>query len=327
MRVAAVVLSVDEAALLEDCLPALRAADEVLVIDNACGDATRAVAERCGARVLALTERQSYAAAVNAGFAAVADADAVLLVNADCVIEAGAVAALAGALEADPGLGSAAPKLLGRDGARVDAAGITVDRRRKNLLVGHGAPASAYAVAGPAFGGDGAAVLWRRAALDDCAVAGELLDEDMGLWATESDLAWRAQLRGWRCAYVPAAVGHHVARTYSPSTPRRQIAASHRRLQFRNRLLMLLKNETRAGLLHDLPRIAAYELTALAFALLLDRPLLPAYADVWRARHSIRRRRRAIQARVVSERPPFGLTPSGGVRVGQGCLRRPAASS
>ena len=309
MRVAAVVLSVDEAALLEDCLPALRAADEVLVIDNACGDATRAVAERCGARVLVLGERLSYAAAVNAGFAAVADAEAVLLVNADCVLEAGAVRALSAALDGDPGLGSAAPKLLRGDGGRLDTAGITIDRRRKNLLVGHGAPATAYGVPGPAFGGDGAAVLWRRAALDDCAVAGELLDEDMGLWATESDLAWRAQLRGWRCAYVPAALGRHLARTYSPSTPRRQIAASHRRLQFRNRLLMLLKNETPAGLLHDLPRIAAYELTALAFALLLDRPLLPAYADVWRARHATLRRRRIIQSTRRITHPPFGLTP------------------
>lgn len=308
MRVAAVVLSVDEAALLEDCLPPLRDAGEVLVIDNACVDATRAVAEACGARVLALPERVSYAAAVNAGFAAVAGADAVLLVNADCVLEPGAVETLAHALSADPGLGSVAPKLLRGDGAHIDAAGITVDRRRKNLLVGHGAPAAAYAAAAPVFGGDGAAVLWRRAALEDCAVSGEVLDEDMGLWATESDLAWRAQLRGWRCAYVPGAVGRHLHRTYSPSTPRRRIDAAHRRLQFRNRLLMLLKNETPAGLLRDLPWIASYELAALAFALLLDRPLLPAYADVWRARHATLRRRRTIQSRRTT-RPPFGLTP------------------
>src|SRR3712207_7748568 len=53
--------------------------------------------------------------------------------------------------------------------------------------------------------------------------------------------------RSWRCVYEPAAVARHV-RTYSPST-RATISEDHRRLQFRNRYLMWLKNETREGLL------------------------------------------------------------------------------
>ena len=306
MTVAVVVLSVDEAGRLETCLPAL-AGEDVLVVDNACTDATRAVAERHGARVLALASRLSYAAAINRGLAA-ASADAVLLLNADCVGEPGFVAPLRAALEADAGLGSVAPRLLRAADGRVDAAGITVDRRRKNGLVGHGAEPGAYLTAAPVFGGDGAAVLWRRAALEDCAVDGEVLDEDMALWATESDLAWRAQLRGWRCAYEPRAVARHV-RTYSPSTPRSHLDAAHRRTQFRNRLLMAFKNETGAGLARDLPWIAGYEVAALGFALLRERELLGAYRDAWALRGPARRRRRAIQARRRVARPPFGLAP------------------
>jgi hypothetical protein len=45
---------------------------------------------------------------------------------------------------------------------------------------------------------------------------------------------------------------------------------------------------------------------------LLDRALLPAYADVWRARHGALRRRRIIQASRRVSRPPFGLTPPQG---------------
>ncbi|MCW2991001.1 MAG: glycosyl transferase [Solirubrobacterales bacterium] len=309
MSVTVLVLSVDEDEHLRACLPAIVGQDgaDVVVVDNACTDSTPEVAEELGARVLRLAHRLSYAAALNVAIGATGG-DLVLLLNADCVADPGFLEPLREALEADPGLGSAAPKLLRADGLAIDAAGVTVDRRRKNTLVGHGAAAGGYALAGPAFGGDGAAVLWRRRALEDCAVGNEILDEDMALWATESDLAWRAQLRGWRCAYEPRAVARHL-RTYSPSTPRAELAPEHRRLQFRNRLLMAYKNETAWGLLRDWPWLLAYELAAFGFALLRDRALLRGYADVRAALPAARRRRDVVQSRRTVRRPPFGLTP------------------
>ncbi|MFL5844146.1 MAG: glycosyltransferase family 2 protein [Solirubrobacteraceae bacterium] len=307
--VTVLVLSVDEDDDLRTCLPAIvgQVGADVVVVDNACTDSTPEVAEELGAKVLRLAHRLSYAAALNVAIGATGG-DHVLLLNADCVVAPGFVAPLVETLSADPGLGSVAPKLLRPDGLEIDAAGVTVDRRRKNGLVGHGSAAGGYGLPGPAFGGDGAAVLWRRRALEDCAVGAEVLDEDMALWATESDLAWRAQLRGWRCAYEPRAVAHHV-RTYSPSTPRADLAPEHRRLQFRNRLLMAYKNETVWGLLRDWPWIAGYELAALGFALLRDRALLGGYRDFVAARPAARRRRRVIQSRRTVRRPPFGLTP------------------
>jgi GT2 family glycosyltransferase len=192
--------------------------------------------------------------------------------------------------------------------AVIDTAGMTVDRRRKNSLVGHGAPAGAYARAGEAFGPDGACALYRRAALDAVAVDGEVLDESMALWASDADLAWRVRLAGWRCAYEPAATAWHV-RFYSPST-RAVLPADHRALQFRNRLLMLAKNATWADLRGDLHRVLGYELLALGHALLRERTLLPAYRDALALLPATRRRRAAgAAARRVS--PPFGLRPSG----------------
>jgi GT2 family glycosyltransferase len=307
--VTVLVLSVDEAPLLEQCLGAVvgQPGADVVVVDNACTDATPEVAERAGARLLRLAHRQSYAAAMNAAIAATGG-EAVLLLNADCLAEDGLVATLRELLDSDSRIGSVAPRLLRSEGGELDEAGITLDRRRKNLVVGHGAPAGAYRTPGPVFGGDGAAVLWRRAALEDCAVGAEVLDEDMELWATESDLAWRAQLRGWRCLYEPRAVARHV-RTYSPSTPRERLAAGHRRMQFRNRLLMAYKNETALGFLFDLPFIVAYELAALGFALLRERELLGAYREAWALRDGARRRRRVVQSRRRVRRPPFGLAP------------------
>ncbi len=315
MRTTIVMLSVDEAPLLEHSLPAAVAQPgaEVLVVDNACEDRTREVAAEHGARCMRLGERRSYCAAVNAGIAGSSGA-AVLLLNADCVLAPGFLAAATDRLR-DPGVGSVAPKLIRAESVEPDArlevldtAGMTIDRRRKNGLVGHNAPCEAYAVAAETFGGDGAAVLYRRATLEACAVGGEVLDEDFELWAADVDLAWRAQLLGWRSVYEPAAVAWHV-RYYSPST-RAALDPGHRRLQFRNRYLMMAKNDTPAGLARDLHRILAFEVLALGHVLLRERHLLGGYVEAWRLLPAARRRRALLAARRARDRRvPFGLTP------------------
>jgi GT2 family glycosyltransferase len=310
-RTTILVLSVDEAPLLERSLAAAVAQPdaEVLVVDNASRDATRAVAEAGGARVLGLPERVSYAAAINAGIRA-SDGDALLLLNADCVLDAGFLAAARPRLQ-ERGVGSVAPRLVRATGMEprdrldvLDAAGMVVDRRRKNTLVGHNEPASAYARAAEVFGGDGACVLYRREVLDACAVGGEVLDENLELWASDVDLAWRSRLLGWRCMYEPRAVAWHM-RFYSPTT-RSGLPEAHRRLQFRNRLLMMAKNDSWADVRGDLHRIAFYELLAIGHVLLRERHLLQAYADALRALPGARRRRAVVQSRRRA-RPPFGL--------------------
>ena len=102
-------LSVDEAHLLERSLPAAAAqpAVDVVVIDNACTDRTATLCEQHGARRIALRERRSYAAAMNAGLAATGG-PAVLLLNADCVLDGGFLAAAHPRL-GEPGVGSVAP--------------------------------------------------------------------------------------------------------------------------------------------------------------------------------------------------------------------------
>jgi GT2 family glycosyltransferase len=301
VSVAILVLSVDEAPRLEASLPPAVAQAPVTVIDNACTDDTRAVAERHGAAVLTLPRRLSYAAAMNRALAAV-EADAVLLLNADCILDEGFVAAAAAHLD-EPGVGAVAPLVLRATGLRradrldvVDAAGMTLDRARKNGLRGHGEPAARYAQPAEVFGPDGACALYRRAVLQE--LGPEVLDEDMGLWATDADLAWRARARGWRTVYEPRARAWHV-RFYSP-TNRPNLPAEHRRLQFRNRLLMVLKNERGAA---GLPRIALYEIAALGYALLKERDLLGGYVEAARLASRIWSKRSASVSASIAFSP------------------------
>jgi GT2 family glycosyltransferase len=289
---------------------------EVVVVDNASSDATHDLAGEHRAGYIRLQRRVSYAAAMNEAIART-KGDAVLLLNADCFLAPDFLARARPRLDDDE-VGAVAGRLLRVSGPlaepdAIDAAGMVLDRRRKNTIAGHGLPASALSRPGECFGADGAAALYRREALERCALPParsgfpEVFDEDMALWATDADLAWRMRLLGWRCAYEPAATGRHV-RTYSPSK-RAQVAGAHRRLQFRNRYLMWAKNETRAGLLRDLPRVLAYEAAQLGYVLAVERYLLGGYADAWRARDGARRRRAEVQARRAVKRPPFGMLP------------------
>jgi GT2 family glycosyltransferase len=304
-------LSTDEAPMLEAALAAAvaQAPDEIVVVDNASTDATPELARRAGARLLRLEPRVSYVEAMNASIAG-SHADLVAFLQADTFVAPGYLEA-ARAPFADPLVGSVAPKLVRALGPRpedrleeLDAAGMVVDRRRKNGLVGHGAPASAYARRAEVFGADGAAAVYRRAALEDVAIDGEVFDVDLERWASDADLAWRAQLLGWRCVYEPAALVHHV-RSYSPST-RADMSEASRRMQFRNRYLMIAKNEGRE-LARDLPLVLGYEILALGHVLLRERHLLPAYRDAWRRLPAARRRRRTIQRRRVAGRVRYGL--------------------
>jgi GT2 family glycosyltransferase len=314
VKTTVLLLSVDEAPMLEYSLPAALAQDprpDVVVVDNACSDATGELTARHAAQHLRLPTRMSYAAAINAAIAATGG-DAVLLLNADCFLRPGFLAAALPRL-LETGVGAVAPKLL-RAGApglplgQVDAVGMSVDRRRKNGLVGHGYPGHAFPRTADAFGADGAAALYRRAALEDCTLpGGEVLDADMELWASDADLAWRAQLLGWRAVYEPGAVAEHI-RTYSPST-RPGMSEHDRRLQFRNRYLMMVKNETAAGLARHAPAILGYEVLALGHVLLRERHLLAGYREAYRLLPAARRRRRLVQARRRISLPPFGLRP------------------
>jgi GT2 family glycosyltransferase len=312
MRAGFVMVSSDEAPLLEHSLAAAMADgfDEGLLVDNASTDATAEIARQLGVERLTLAPRRPYTDAMNAALRRVRS-DAVAFLQPDTFIAPGYRAACLEAL-GDPAVGSVAPKLVRTDGPRpedqlplLDAAGMSVDRRRKNSLVGHGQPEAAFARGAEIFGADGAAAVYRRQTLEDCAIDDEVFDENMPGWGCDADLAWRARLLGWRARYEPRAVVHHI-RTYSPTT-RARTGPEDRRTQFRNRYLMMVKNDSLRDLARDAGPLLLYEVLALGYAVLREPELLRGYAEALGRLPGALRRRRVIQARRRVERVPFGM--------------------
>lgn len=108
----AIVVSYDSAEVLPACLDALAGEGvSAIVVDNASGDDSRAIAEQRGARVIANARNEGYGRANNVGVAA-ADTPYVLIVNPDLELKPGAAAALLAAAERYPDAGMLAPRIV-----------------------------------------------------------------------------------------------------------------------------------------------------------------------------------------------------------------------
>lgn len=266
--VAAVIPSWNSVELLPRCLGSL--ADqgvevETMVVDNGSGDGTLEYLRREGTPHVSLPRNLGFAAAVNLGVQRVS-ASAVLILNADTVLEPGALRTLSDALAADPRLGGVQPRILQlEEGGEMDAAaarlysaGQRLSRDGRAFERGAGeAQGSSSATLGEVFGVCGAACLLRRELFDQ--LGG--YDERYFAFYEDVDLNVRARVAGWRFGYVPAAVVWHVGNaSWMAEAP--SPGAWNARLVARNRVATQLKFMPGRAL----PRILGVELGALARA-------------------------------------------------------------
>ncbi len=182
----------------------------------------------------------------------------------------------------------------------IDSTGLFVDRARRTRDRGQGqVDQGQYDDQTGVFAACGAAALYRWAMLNDVAIEGEVFDEDFFAYYEDADLGWRARLRGWRCAYAPQAVAFHARG--GGDTLRRAFSAPKRRWiqahALKNRYLMLMKNDLRDDLLHDLPWILRHDIPRLAYAALRAPGALAGLRAAWMLRPRMSHKREIIQAR------------------------------
>jgi GT2 family glycosyltransferase len=282
---------------------------EVALVDCASRDGSADAARDAAARFLAGIPCQVVGLDENLGFAggmnraiALTRAPYVLTLNADARPAPGYVSRLLERLNADPGrrTGAATGRLVRpeqEDGTRLlDACGMRLTPTWRHLDRGSGEPdRGQWSRPERVFGATGAASLFRREALADVAVDGEIFDTRFHSFREDAELCFRLQERGWEILYEPAAVAEH--RRFNLPERRSQMPALVNYHSLKNRYLLRLYHQTAGNFLRTFFPTLARDLLALGYVLLRERSSLAAYAWLWRHRNDVLRRRRLIQGR------------------------------
>lgn len=287
---------------IADAIRAVRAqthaAIELRVADNASTDGTRALlASLTAPHEQLLFDRNTGFSAAHNALIARSTGDYYLALNPDVVLEPAFVERVTAALEADPRAGAAAGKLLRLEPADLlDSTGIVMTRSQRHLDRGAGERDSGqYDTPEDVFGVTGAAATYRRAMLDDTRVGAEYFDEDFFAYREDADLAWRAQVLGWRCLYVPTARARH-RRVVTPER-RSALPADINAWSVRNRFLLRVKNQTIGHALRFALPALVRDAQVVGYVLLRERTSLAGLADVVRLLPRMLVKRRSIMAR------------------------------
>jgi len=199
---------------LPTCLESLRQQTlkgveiEILVVDNGSTDGSLQLMEReyPEVAVLALGENRGFAGACNAGMRA-SSGTFVVLLNNDTEVDERWLEEVLAAFKRHPEAGSIASKMLlfdRRDIFHTAGDFYCVDGLPGNRGVWQ-RDEGQYDEEEYVFGACGGSAAYRRVMLEQVG----LLDEDFFYSCEDVDLAWRAQLAGWRCVYAPEAVVYH----------------------------------------------------------------------------------------------------------------------
>ncbi len=237
---------------------------DILLVDNGSVDGTVTWLEENypHLHVLRNTRNLGFCRAHNQALR-LTDADYVLMLNPDVILEPDWIMRGVNFLNDHPNYGSFGGKLrrysyspdelkeVVRSGI-VDSAGLRVFRSRHVIDRGSGEEDHGqFDHSGDVLGHSGACVLFRRKALETARFHDEYLDDDFFAYKDDTDLAWRLQRLGWPSWYDPLALAFHHRHIQGQSATSDILIARHHHTRdrfnsfysYRNHWLLLFKNE------------------------------------------------------------------------------------
>jgi GT2 family glycosyltransferase len=287
--------------MLKECLTSLKKQSysdfSVILVDNGSEDGSVAFVKKhfSEVQIISLSENVGFSVANNLAIKSV-NSKYVALLNNDAVADPLWLEKLVAALDETPEAGFAASRILLHDTPHlIDRAGDSYTTAGTGLLRGRGADASSYGRREWIFGACAAAALYRLSMLKDIG----LFDEDFFLLYEDVDLSFRAQLRNYKCLYVPEAKAFHKASTSIVHDSPTSVYYSHRNLEwvyFQNMPARLIRKSILSHMVYDMAALVYF------FGNGRFRPFIKAKFHAIKGCHKVLEKRRIVQGgRLVDE--------------------------
>jgi len=210
-KVSIIVVNWNGKRFLAECFDSLRKQvyqpTAIILVDNGSKDGSVSFVKKNypEVTVITLSHNHGFCSANNLAIKTV-NTEYVALLNNDAVAHPMWLSELINRLQRHPEAGSAASKMLFYDKPDIiDRAGDGYTTFATGLLRGRNRPAAQFNTPEYIFGACAGAALYRTQMLTDVS----LFDEDFFLVYEDVDLSFRAQLKGYKCIYVPDAIVYH----------------------------------------------------------------------------------------------------------------------
>lgn len=218
MRVSVIVVTYNAEATIGEAIASLERQTygdhEIIVVDNNSQDNTvpilrELLAEDAGSSKIICSEVNTGFAGGNVTGLKHASGEYIALLNADAVAEPQWLENLVLAMDSREDTGICASRIINSLSNRIDSAGDGFASSLQGYKRGEGETFESYNKREYVFGACACAALYRRKMLEETG----FFDEDLFLIHEDTDLNFRAQLRGWKVLYIPEAVVHHKVRS------------------------------------------------------------------------------------------------------------------
>lgn len=285
---------------------------EIIVIDNDSTDNSVSIIKEFSKKNVKLIENKNigYAGGANTGID-ISNGQYVMIANPDIILKDNYIELCIEKFNEDEKIASVIGKLLKYDFDEdkildvIDSAGISLSHKRHGIDIGQNdLDVGQFEKDRRIFGACGAAVIYRKEALEAIKIDNEYFDSDFFAYKEDIDIAWRLNLYGYINYYIHNAIVYHGRGMNSSSgiletiRNRKNQSEFLKGISFRNQYLMLIKNENTNTYKRDKFGIWIEFLKYIIFFMFFDRGCLKYLKEIKRLKPLMIKKRNIIMQNV-----------------------------
>lgn len=241
--------------------------------------------------------------------------DIIVCISVDIILEPDFIEKCVNKFIEDPSIGAIQAKIYQYkldnnkpilDKKIIDTCGFKLHHSRKLENIGHGredSPEFSHEIV--IFGIEGAVPAFRRQALEDIKIEGHFVDNDYFWYADDFDIAWRMNIFGWKQIFLPSSIAHHDRQTTKSHRKsnidfikiRSAVPMHKRRLDYRNTIFTIIKNDFAVNILKDIIPILLRQIELWIYFIIFETSMILEIPVIIKKLPTMLHRRRLVMAK------------------------------